>query len=95
MMVLHWSLPTATVSAHGIDMMKGLEQQKAATQSGVWPLYRYNPINFEEGKNPLTLDSKDPTISVKDYAYKENRYRMLVQAMKHVQNYLCAKPTRM
>ena len=66
--------------AHGIDMMKGLEQQKAATQSGVWPLYRYNPINFEEGKNPLTLDSKDPTISVKDYAYKENRYRMLVQS---------------
>ena len=60
--------------------MKGLEQQKAATQSGVWPLYRYNPINFEEGKNPLTLDSKDPTISVKDYAYKENRYRMLVQS---------------
>lgn len=66
--------------AHGIDMKNGLEQQKLAAQSGVWPLYRYNPDLLEEGKNPLTLDSKDPTISVKDYAYKENRYRMLVQS---------------
>jgi pyruvate-ferredoxin/flavodoxin oxidoreductase len=65
--------------AHGIDMKNGLEQQKAAVQSGVWPLYRYNPANLVEGKNPLMIDSKDPTISVKDYAYKENRYRMLVQ----------------
>ena len=66
--------------AHGIDMKNGLEQQKLASQSGVWPLYRYNPVNFEEGKNPLTLDSKDPTLSVKDYAYNETRYRMLVQS---------------
>ena len=66
--------------AHGIDMKNGLDQQKAAVQSGVWPLYRYNPANLEEGKNPLTIDSKDPTISVRDYAYKENRYRMLVQS---------------
>jgi pyruvate-ferredoxin/flavodoxin oxidoreductase len=67
--------------AHGIDEMKhGLLQQKAAVQSGVWPLYRYNPANLMEGKNPLTLDSKEPTISVKDYAYKENRYQQLVKA---------------
>jgi pyruvate-ferredoxin/flavodoxin oxidoreductase len=66
--------------AHGIDMKNGLTQQKAAVQSGVWPLYRYNPANLLEGKNPLMLDSKDPTISVKDYAYQENRYRMLVQS---------------
>ncbi|MHC1740216.1 MAG: pyruvate:ferredoxin (flavodoxin) oxidoreductase [Anaerolineaceae bacterium] len=65
--------------AHGIDMKNGLSQQKAAVQSGVWPLYRYNPDNIMEGKNPLTLDSKDPTISVKDYAYAENRYQMLVK----------------
>ena len=61
-------------------MRNGLAQQKAAVQSGVWPLYRYNPANLMEGKNPLTLDSKDPTISVKDYAYNENRYRQLVKA---------------
>ena len=67
--------------AHGIDEMKhGLLQQKAAVQSGVWPLYRYNPANLVEGKNPLMLDSKEPTISVKDYAYKENRYQQLVKA---------------
>jgi pyruvate-ferredoxin/flavodoxin oxidoreductase len=67
--------------AHGMKEMKnGLEQQKLANQSGVWPIYRYNPANLMEGKNPLTLDSKDPTLTVKDYAYNENRYRQLVQA---------------
>jgi pyruvate-ferredoxin/flavodoxin oxidoreductase len=67
--------------AHGMkDMKNGLEQQKLANQAGVWPMYRYNPANLMEGKNPLQLDSKDPTIAVKDYAYNENRYRQLVQA---------------
>ena len=66
--------------AHGIDMKNGLEQQKLAAQSGVWPLYRYNPDLMEEGKNPLLLDSKDPSIDVKDYAYNEIRYRTLLQS---------------
>jgi pyruvate-ferredoxin/flavodoxin oxidoreductase len=66
--------------AHGIDMQKGMEQQKLAVNSGVWPLYRYNPALAEQGKNPLLIDSKDPTVSVQDYAYNETRYRMLVQA---------------
>ena len=66
--------------AHGIDMRKGLEQQKLATQSGIWPLYRYNPDNIEQGKNPLVIDSRDPSISVDAYAYNETRYRMLVQS---------------
>ena len=64
----------------GIDTKNGLEQQKLAVQSGIWPLYRYNPELAKEGKNPLQLDSKDPTIKVEDYAYKESRYRMLVQS---------------
>jgi pyruvate-ferredoxin/flavodoxin oxidoreductase len=64
---------------HGFDLRKGLEQQKLAMQSGIWPLYRYNPDLRKEGKNPLVLDSKDPTIPVKDYAYNESRYRSLVQ----------------
>ncbi len=38
--------------AHGIDMRKGLEQQKLAVQTGYWPLYRYNPSLAAEGKNP-------------------------------------------
>jgi pyruvate-ferredoxin/flavodoxin oxidoreductase len=66
--------------AHGIDMRKGLDQQRLAVASGIWPLYRYNPALVEQGKNPLTIDSKDPSVSVQDYAYNETRYRMLMQA---------------
>jgi pyruvate-ferredoxin/flavodoxin oxidoreductase len=64
--------------AHGIPMEQGLEQQKLAVQSGAWSLYRYNPTLAVEGKNPLNLDSKQPSIPVSEYAYNETRYRMLV-----------------
>ncbi len=63
--------------AHGIDMSKGIEQQKKAVACGYWPLYRYNPELEAEGKNPLVIDSKEPTISFEEYAYNENRYRAL------------------
>ena len=66
--------------AHGIDMRKGLNQQRLAVQSGIWPLFRYNPALADKGKNPLLLDSKDPTIAVEEYAYNETRYRMLEQS---------------
>ena len=66
--------------AHGIDMKKGLEQQKLLAATGIWPLYRYNPNLVDEGKNPLQLDSREPNVAVKDYAYNETRYRMLVQS---------------
>jgi pyruvate-ferredoxin/flavodoxin oxidoreductase len=66
--------------SHGIDMRKGLDQQRLAVQSGVFPIYRYNPALAEEGKNPLTLDSKDPSVTVEEYAYNETRYRMLLQS---------------
>jgi pyruvate-ferredoxin/flavodoxin oxidoreductase len=65
--------------AHGIDMRKGLEQQKLAVQSGHWPLYRYNPALAEQGRNPLLLDSKAPSVPLEHYAYNETRYRMLQQ----------------
>ena len=65
---------------HGIDMRKGLDQQKMAVQSGAWTLFRFNPALAEEGKNPFTLDSREPSISVKDYAYNETRYRVLAQS---------------
>ncbi len=65
--------------AHGIDMVKGLEQQRGAVASGYWPLYRYNPDLVEQGKNPLTIDSKEPTMTFQEYAYNETRYRMLLQ----------------
>lgn len=66
--------------AHGIDMRKGLDQQKLAVQTGYWPLYRYNPTLLEEGKNPLILDAKEPTLPLEEFAYNETRYRMLVKS---------------
>jgi pyruvate-ferredoxin/flavodoxin oxidoreductase len=63
--------------AHGINMTKGLEEQKKAVESGHWPLYRYNPDLALKGKNPLQLDGKEPTLPLADYVYGENRYRML------------------
>ena len=66
--------------AHGIDMVKGLEQQKKAVESGHWILMRYNPDLAKEGKNPLVLDSKEPTLPLKDYIYNETRYKSLANA---------------
>jgi len=66
--------------AHGINMAKGMDQQKLAVDSGHWPLYRFNPDNLKEGKNPLKLDSKPPKIKLEDYVYTENRYKMLTKS---------------
>lgn len=65
--------------AHGIDMMTGMDQQKMAVSTGVWPLYRYNPLLKQEGKNPFVLDSKEPAGDPADYMYNEIRYRSLKQ----------------
>ncbi|NQU68373.1 MAG: pyruvate:ferredoxin (flavodoxin) oxidoreductase [Candidatus Marinimicrobia bacterium] len=67
--------------AHGINMTKGMEQHKLAVESGHWPLFRYNPLLSAQGKNPLTMDSKAPSIHIKDYLYKENRFKMLTKSM--------------
>jgi pyruvate-ferredoxin/flavodoxin oxidoreductase len=66
--------------AHGINMRTGMDQQKAAVDSGHWVLYRYNPARVAEGKNPLQLDSRKPKIPLKDYVYNETRYKMLEQS---------------
>ncbi|RMF90684.1 MAG: 4Fe-4S dicluster domain-containing protein, partial [Nitrospinota bacterium] len=66
--------------AHGIDMSKGMQQQKLAVESGYWPLYRYHPDRIAQGKNPLQLDSKAPKIPLERYVYNEVRYRMLLQS---------------
>jgi pyruvate-ferredoxin/flavodoxin oxidoreductase len=65
---------------HGIDMRTGLQQQKKAVESGHWPLFRYNPAKIALGENPLTIDSKAPSIPLTEYAYGENRYKMLVKS---------------
>ena len=66
--------------AHGIDITKGLTQQDLAVKSGHWMLYRYDPRRVAEGKNPLQLDSKAPSVPLKDYHDKENRFRMLMKS---------------
>jgi len=66
--------------AHGINMTKGFDEQKRAVECGYWPLYRFNPLLKEQGKNPLQLDSKAPSLDFVDYAYGENRYRTLKQS---------------
>jgi len=63
--------------AHGINMTTGMRNQKAAVDTGYWPLYRYDPRLTAQGKNPLVLDSKPPKMPLKDYAYSETRYKML------------------
>ncbi|MDQ6971691.1 MAG: hypothetical protein Q9M30_03500, partial [Mariprofundaceae bacterium] len=67
--------------AHGFNLEKGMDQQKAAVDSGTWLLYRYDPRRKLEHKNPLILDSKKPKIAVKDYAYNETRFKMLTKYM--------------
>ena len=66
--------------AHGYDMKYGLEQQKAAVDSAYWPLYRFNPDLAVAGKNPFTLDSREPKLSLDKYIYREGRYKMLTQS---------------
>jgi pyruvate-ferredoxin/flavodoxin oxidoreductase len=69
----------STCIAQGINMRTAFDQQKAAVNSGAWPLYRFDPRLADQGKNPLQVDSKDPSISFEEYAYKENRWKMLTQ----------------
>ena len=63
--------------AHGINMTTAADLQKAAVDSGFWPLYRYNPELRAKGKNPLQLDSKSPSIPVEEFMYQQNRFRVL------------------
>ena len=63
--------------AHGYDLRIGLEQQQRAVQSGIWPLYRFDPRRVAAGQPPLQIDSKPPKIPVSDYMRNEARFRMV------------------
>jgi len=77
--------------AHGFDLKIGMQHQKLAVESGIWPLYRYNPNLVREGKNPLKLDSKKPSIPVEDFTYSETRFKMLTGFMPERAKELLAK----
>ena len=63
--------------AHGVDLSYNLRQQELAVDSGHWNLFRYDPRRTLEGKNPLQLDSKEPSIPFTDFADTEMRFSML------------------
>ena len=63
--------------AHGYDLKYGFDQQKRAVDSGLWPIFRFNPDMIREGENPMTLDYKGPKIDVKDFMYRETRFKMV------------------
>jgi pyruvate-ferredoxin/flavodoxin oxidoreductase len=65
---------------HGFNLTTGYDEQKKAVACGHWPLCRFDPRLKEQGKNPLQLDSKPPTMEFSEYAYNENRYRSLKQS---------------
>ena len=63
--------------AQGFNLIDGLAHQKAAVESGSWPLYRYNPENIKEGKAPLSLDSKAPSKPLAEYMANETRFQVV------------------
>ena len=63
--------------AHGYDLRYGMQQQKNAVDSGVWPIFRFNPELIDSDTNPMHLDYKGPKIDVKDYMYNETRFKMV------------------
>ena len=63
--------------AHGIDMGRGMTNQKIAVETGYWPLFRYNPRNVVEGKNPFKMDSKAPKLPLQEFTNLETRFKIL------------------
>jgi len=80
--------------AHGYDLAFGAHQQRLAVESGIWPLYRFDPRRVARGEPPLHLDSAAPKVPVEEYMRNEtrfrvtermdpNRFRRLLEAAKH------------
>ena len=63
--------------AHGIDLAHGPARQRAAVESGYWPLYRHDPGNASRGLPVFRLDSFEPSVPLADFMRQENRFRVL------------------
>ncbi len=63
--------------AHGVDLSNNLRQQDMAVNSGHWPLFRYDPRKTAAGENPLSLDSKPPSLPYRDFIATEARFSVL------------------
>ena len=66
-------------------------EMKKAVEAGYWQMFRYNPALIAEGKNPFTLDSKEPSASYQDFIAGEARYTRLAQAFPERAKELFAK----
>lgn len=66
--------------AHGYELAKGVDHQKAAVDSGYWQIFRYNPELMVNGENPFKLEKIKGTTKFEDYAYSETRYKMLTKS---------------
>ncbi len=71
----------APCEMHGIKgtMQNCQLEMKKAVEAGYWQMFRFNPAAKAEGKNPFSLDSKEPTASYVDFIKSENRYARLAQ----------------
>ena len=78
---------------HGLKAGMGCSQleEKKAVESGYWSLYRFNPLLKEEGKNPFSLDSKEPTASFREFLLNEVRYASLKKIYPELAEELYAK----
>jgi len=59
---------------HGLDMSQSIREEKLAVDCGYWPLYRYNPLLADAGKNPLKLESKEPNGKFQEFMAGEVRF---------------------
>ena len=77
---------------HGLKkgMGKSQENIKDAVEAGYWHLYRYNPDLKKKGKNPFTLDSKEPTASFRDFIMAQIRYSSLAKEFPEIADKLFA-----
>ena len=72
----------APCEMHGLKggMSNCQSEMKKAVDAGYWQMFRFNPANVAEGKNPLTIDSKEPTTDYIEFIKSETRYSRLVQS---------------
>ncbi len=63
--------------SHGVDLSNNHRQQQMAVNSGHWPLFRFDPRKAWQGKNPLHLDSKAPSLPYREFLESETRFNML------------------
>ena len=71
----------ATCISHGLKcgMGKSISHMGDAVKAGYWHLYRYNPLLEEQGKNPFSLDSKEPTESFREFIMGQVRYSAILK----------------